>query len=96
MPVSTRLLASGAETDTADSYGRTPLSLVARESVDVELAQMLIDRKATKRTVARTAQCSRDPLYLISSGFSVTRPVGALTLPKAALMRDERISTSGV
>ncbi len=46
LAVATRLLAAGASVHTPDSYARTPLLLAARQSGDVDIARLLIDRKA--------------------------------------------------
>jgi ankyrin repeat protein len=46
LAVATRLLSAGASVHTANAYARTPLLLVARESGHVELARLLLDRKA--------------------------------------------------
>ncbi len=81
VPVATRLLAVGASVDTANGYGRTPLSLVARESGNVELARMLIDRKAD---VNARDKFGDTPLQLAAwRGF---RPVVELLLDRGAVI----------
>lgn len=86
VPVAARLLASGASVDTANSYGRTPLSLVSRESGNVDLARMLIDRKAD---VNARDKFGDSPLQLAAwRGF---RPVVELLLDRgAAIPADTR------